>query len=81
MATFLYRYTEYKGGSMSAPMIPADLFDDLDQISDYAGDSMPWAIAEGLINGVAEKKLAPKGTATRAQAATILMRYIEKHSL
>ena len=81
MATFLYRYTKYKGGSMSAPMIPADLFDDLDQISDYAGDSMPWAIAEGLINGVSGKKLAPKGTATRAQAATILMRYIEKHSL
>ena len=35
----------------------------------------------GIINGVSEKKLAPQGTATRAQAATILLRYIDKHSL
>ena len=66
---------------MSEPQIPADRFDDLDQISDFAVNSMPWAIGEGLINGVSGKKLQPQGTATRAQAATILLRYIDKHSL
>ena len=36
---------------------------------------MNWAVASGLINGMTKTTLAPKGTATRAQIATILMRY------
>ena len=78
MATFLYRYTKYKGAPISEPQIPADLFEDLDQISDFALDSMPWAIGEGLMKGVSEKKLEPKGTATRAQVAVLLQRFFSK---
>ncbi|MBE6946384.1 MAG: S-layer homology domain-containing protein, partial [Ruminococcaceae bacterium] len=41
----------------------------------YAVDAMNWAVANGLITGTTETTLAPTATATRAQIATILMRY------
>ena len=40
-------------------------------------DAMQWTVGEGIING-SDGKLLPQGSATRAQVATILMRYIEK---
>jgi hypothetical protein len=46
-------------------------------VSEYAVDAMSWAVAEGLITGVTDDTLAPAGTATRAQVATILMRFVE----
>lgn len=76
MVTFLHRYTSYKGYPMSASLLPVDLFDDLDMISEFAINSMPWAIGEGLIKGVGEKHLDPKGTATRAQVAQLMYNYI-----
>ena len=39
---------------------------------------MAWAVAEGLIQGISETTLSPRGTTTRAQAATILVRYLEQ---
>jgi hypothetical protein len=39
---------------------------------------MEWAIGEGLINGMSETKLDPAGSATRAQAAAIFMRFCER---
>ena len=44
----------------------------------YAAAAMRWAIAEGLITGVTDTTLEPQGSATRAQAATILMRFCEE---
>ena len=38
----------------------------------------PWAVENGIIQGMTETTLVPKGTATRAQVATILMRYCQK---
>ena len=53
-----------------------------DKVSGYAEDAMAWAVCEGLIsgsdvtvNGVAAKDLNPRGNTTRAQVATILMRF------
>ena len=46
-------------------------------VSAYATDAMRWAVASGLIQG-SNSKLNPKGTATRAQVATILMRVMQK---
>ena len=46
------------------------------QVSDYAADALAWAVGEGLILG-SEGKLLPQGDATRAQVATILMRYLQ----
>ncbi|MBQ7870563.1 MAG: S-layer homology domain-containing protein, partial [Oscillospiraceae bacterium] len=50
-------------------------FTDADKISAYAVDAMNWAVANGLIKGLTDTTVAPRATATRAQIATILMRY------
>ena len=75
MAAILFRYAQKKGidtsrrGNLSA-------FPDANKISDYAKEAVLWTVGEGIING-SDGKLLPQGTATRAQVATILMRYIE----
>lgn len=47
------------------------------EISDWAKDAMMWALETGLINGKGNGILDPKGTATRAETATIFMRYMQ----
>ena len=47
------------------------------QVSSYAATAMQWANGEGLITGVTGTTLDPQGSATRAQVATILMRFCE----
>lgn len=79
LAAILCRYTAAKGGDVTAA---ADLsvFPDAGRVSDYAAAPVQWAVRSGLINGVAEggrSYLRPQGSATRAQVATILMRYLE----
>ena len=54
-----------------------DAFADKDSISSWATQAMVWAVQEGLISGVGDNTLNPQGQATRAQVATILMRFIE----
>ena len=50
-------------------------FDDADSVSGWAQEAVQWAWSEGIINGKTETTLAPKDNATRAEVATILMRY------
>lgn len=76
MATILYRYTAAQGIDTSARTSLND-FPDHGDVSGYAYEAMQWAVAEGLING-SGGNLLPNGNATRAQVATILMRYITK---
>ena len=52
-------------------------FTDADKVNAYAVDAMNWAVANGLINGMGDGILAPQGNASRAQIATILMRYCQ----
>jgi len=52
-------------------------FTDADKVNAYAVDAMNWAVANGLINGMGNGTLAPQGNASRAQIATILMRYCQ----
>ena len=56
----------------------ADLscYTDADQISDWGADSMSWAVAEGIITGTSASTLEPGAAATRAQAATVLLRFL-----
>ncbi|MGM9524109.1 MAG: leucine-rich repeat protein [Faecousia sp.] len=75
MATILYRYAEKKGIDTSK-RAELGAFPDAKQVSAYAKDTMQWAVAEKIING-SDGKLLPQGDATRAQVATILMRFIE----
>lgn len=77
LAVFLYRYAAYKGYDVSARAL-LNGFADQEQISRYAYEAMSWAYAEGLISGKSTSTLAPLGEATRAEVATILMRYCEK---
>ena len=74
IATILFRYA---GAEAVAEDHLAD-FTDADKISGYARDAMNWAVANGLINGMGDGTVAPNATATRAQIATILMRYSQK---
>ena len=75
LVTVLYRYAESKGYDVSAS---ADLsgYPDAGQVQDYAQPAMAWAVAEGIVEGV-DGTLNPAGNATRAQIATILMRFCE----
>ena len=50
-------------------------YSDANSISDWASEAMAWAVENGVISGVTANTLAPQGTATRAQCATIFMRY------
>jgi hypothetical protein len=74
MAAMLYRYAAFKGLEVNA-RADLSIYADADQISDYAKDAMSWAVAYGFIQGMTANTLAPQGTATRAQVATILMRF------
>lgn len=76
MATILCRYTENRGITDTSKHGDLSGFSDENQISAYATDAVAWAVGEGLILG-SEGMLLPQGNATRAQVATILMRYIE----
>ena len=75
LATILYRYAQAKGYDVSAS---ADLsgFPDAGDIQSYATQALSWAVAEGLLQGFEDDTLRPQGNATRAQIATILMRFL-----
>ena len=79
MAAILYRYANGVGIDTSARGNLA-AFPDRNQVSSYAVDALSWCNAKGIIGGTKEggvDYLDPQGFATRAQVATILMRYIE----
>ena len=76
LATMLYRYAAYKSGSVSTSASLSG-FTDAGSVSDYAADAMEWAVAEEIIGGMTSTTLVPQGSATRAQTATMLMRYCE----
>ncbi len=77
MAAMLYRYAQYKGYDVTGS---ADLsgYADADSVSDWAGYAMAWAVDSGLISGVGNNTLNPQGSATRAEIATILMRFCQQ---
>ena len=74
IAVILCRYAKNKGYDVSAS---ADLsrYTDVGSVSDWALEAMRWANAAGLITGRTETTLNPGDTATRAEVATILMRF------
>lgn len=73
LAAILYRFARYKGWDTGAG-VSLDRFPDAARISPYAVQPIAWAVDEGLISGMANGTMSPGGTATRAEAATILMR-------
>ena len=71
LVTMLYRYAGEPEASGSITG-----FADAAQISDWAQEAMLWATETGILNGVSSDMLDPQGTATRAQVAALLMRFI-----
>lgn len=76
MAAILYRYAAYKGYDVN---VSADLssYPDAGAIQTYAQDAMAWANGSELILGFEDHTLQPVGNSTRAQVATLLMRFCE----
>lgn len=72
IVTILYRYDGEK--AVSEDKLAA--FTDAASVGNYAVDAMNWAIANGIVNGMTETTLAPTATATRAQMAVILKRFM-----
>lgn len=72
LALMLYRYA-------GEPKVTGDLvgFTDGDQVGDWAEEAMAWAVAEGIVQGDTPTTLNPTGTATRAEAAAMLQRFLE----
>ena len=71
LTTMLYRYA-------GSPAVTGEItgFSDADKISDWASDAMLWAAENGILNG-SNGKLNPQGNASRAEVATMLMRFCE----
>ena len=75
LAAILYRYAQFKKADVSVGEDTNILsYDDAFSVSDWAIPAMQWACGSGIINGIGNN-LAPVGNATRAQVATMLMRY------
>ncbi len=72
LATMLYRYA-------GSPEVTGNLdkYTDKTGVSDYAEKAVIWAVEVGIISGTTETTLDAKGLATRAQVATMIMRFIQ----
>ena len=71
LVTMLWRYAGEPAGTASL-----SAYTDAGSVSDWASTAMSWAIANGIIEGMSADTIVPGGTATRAQCAAILMRYV-----
>lgn len=77
-AAMLYRYAKSKDYDMSAGQdVDLNTYTDAAQISNYAVESMQWAVGEKILYGRTSTTLVPKGTATRAEAAAFFQRFCE----
>lgn len=77
LTAMLLRYSDYKEYDTDARNHLTS-YTDAGAISAWALESVQWANAEGLVTGRTETTIVPKGSTTRAETATILMRYLEK---
>ena len=74
LTTMLYRYAQSRGLVKADVQGDLSAFTDSASVSPYAVEAMRWAVGAGIVNGM-DGKLNPQGEATRAQMATMLMRY------
>ena len=80
LASFFYRYAAYKGYDITITG-SLDRFNDKDNVSEWAKDTMAWAVGYGLIGGKGNNMLDPQGGATRAEFAAMLHRFCQKNEL
>ena len=81
LVTFLYRYTVKYAPEFTGNAAPISAFPDAGSVANWAYAAMSWAVGNGLIKGNGHDNgldyLDPNGSATRAQTATIIMRYCQ----
>jgi hypothetical protein len=80
-ATLLYRYRQFtmqnSQSTIAADAADISAYTDAGDVSEWAREAMEWAVGSGLVTGRTATTLAPRGTATRAEAAMLLQRYLE----
>lgn len=77
MVAVFYRYSQYKGYNTTATK-SLDVYSDRRSVQNYAVGAMEWAVSVGLITGFPDGTIRPQGQSTRAQLATVLMRFYER---
>lgn len=78
MALILFNYAQFMGCDTDARAGLGN-FKDASEVAGWAEDAMKWAVAETLVSGMGDGTVFPNGTATRAEVATILMRFCEHY--
>ena len=73
MVTILYNVADKPETNPSAISQYSDYY----QVASYAADGFAWAVSNKVVSGTSNTTLSPRGTATRAQVAVILIRYLE----
>ena len=73
LVTLLYRYAQYFGHSCIGTSIEG--FADAGSVSSYAYNAMCWAYKAGVVTGTTGSRLNPQGTASRAEAAQMIMSF------
>ena len=85
MAVMLYNFAQYKKIKITSKSNALDNFYDKKNVSDWASEALKWAVTNGIINGKGKYKntnkdiLDPKGTATRAECAQMIMNFMKKY--
>lgn len=74
-ASMLYRFAENAGEDITTDTSELNKFIDTINISSYALEPLAWAVENGIVSGTSSDTISPAGDATRAQVATMLMRY------
>ena len=75
LAAILYRYA----GSPTVSGSALNKYTDKQSVSEWAESAMLWAVNQGIVSGKTSTTLDPKGNATRAEVATMMMRFAEKY--
>lgn len=76
LCVMLYNYTKHIG--LNGELADLSSFADKDSVSDWAKEAVSWAVQEKIITGKGNNTLAPQDSATRAEAAAVIRRYMEK---
>ena len=77
MAAILWRYAQYKGVSVKANGTTMPDFADRAEIASWAGEAVSWSYSRGIMTGKSATRLDPNGGATRAEAATMMLRFLK----
>jgi len=78
-ATMMHRFAQFNGHNVVvSPAVNLNQFTDRGDISSWAWEAMRWSVHTGLITGTTDTTLAPQGSASRAQCAVIIMRYVQR---